>query len=144
MYIFCIFAAITSSDYDILNLTKLNNFFPEAKMKFNFTARHFKAAESLIEFAEGEAEKLNKYYDGLMKCNMILSSEKSTSNIKSAEVIVTANTHHVFTGKAKADDFRLSIERAFGKVRIQLKKFKEKLKSNHPRKIRAPRVNEIL
>ena len=113
-------------------------------MKFSFTARHFKAPENLIEFAENETEKLSKYYDGLMKCNMILSSEKATSIIKTAEVIVTANTHHVFTGKARTDDFKLSIEQAFAKVRVQLKRFKEKLKSNHkPKRIKDIQLREI-
>ena len=100
-------------------------------MQVNFTARHFKAPDSLREFAEAEAEKLSKYYDGLIKCNVILSSEKSTSTIKTAEIIVTANNHHVFMGKFKTNDYRISMERAFDKIKTQLKKFKERLKSNH-------------
>jgi ribosome hibernation promoting factor len=105
-------------------------------MQLNFTARHFKAPENLKEFAEEEVEKLERFYDGLIKCEVILSTEKPTGTIRTAEIIVTANSHHVFMGKMKSNDYRLSMERAFDKVKTQLKKFKEKLKSNHvPKKI---------
>lgn len=100
-------------------------------MIVNFTSRHFKATESLRKFAETEAGKLNKYYDGLIKCDVILSPVRPMSSIKTAEVIVTANSHHIFTSKVKTENYRLSIERAFVKMKGQLKKFKEKLKSNH-------------
>jgi putative sigma-54 modulation protein len=114
-------------------------------MQFNFTARHFKAPENLREFAQAEAEKLNKFYDGLIKCNVILSTEKPTSTIKTAEIIVTANSHHVFMGKVKTDDYRLSMERGFDKVKTQLKKFKEKLKSNHnPKNTKVVEISERL
>jgi len=104
-------------------------------MQLNFTARHFKAPETLKKIAEVEAEKLNKFYDGLLKCEVILASEKTSSNIKTAEIIVTANTHHKFTAKERTDDFKLAMEQAFAKVKVQLKRFKDKLKSNHGAKI---------
>ncbi|MGH2574110.1 MAG: ribosome hibernation-promoting factor, HPF/YfiA family [Ignavibacteria bacterium] len=100
-------------------------------MKLIFTARHFKAHNSLKEFAESETEKLKRFYDGILKCDVILSYEKASNSVKTSEVIVTANTHHVFTSKESSDDFRISMEAAFDKVIVQIKKFKEKLKSNH-------------
>lgn len=100
-------------------------------MKFIFTSRHFKAHDSLKEFAEKEIEKLNRFYDGIMKCEVILSYEKPSNSIKIAEIIVDTNTHSILTAKASTGDFMASMEMAFDKIRSQIKKLKEKLKSSH-------------
>ena len=100
-------------------------------MKFVFTSRHFKAHDSLKEFAEKEIEKLNKFYDGIMKCEVILSYEKPTNSIKIAEIIVDTNTHTTLTAKAASGDFLASMEMAFDKAEAQIKKLKDKVKSNH-------------
>jgi putative sigma-54 modulation protein len=100
-------------------------------MKFVFTSRHFKAHDSLKEFAKNESEKLNKFFDGIMKCEVILSYEKPTNSIKIADVIIDTNTHSIITAKAESDDFKLSMERSFAKAEIQIKKLKSKIKTNH-------------
>lgn len=100
-------------------------------MKFVFTSRHFKAHDSLKEFAEKESEKLNKFFDGIMKCEVILSFEKATNSIKIAEVIIDTSTHNIITAKADSDDFKISIERSFEKAEKQIKKLKSKIKTNH-------------
>ncbi len=103
-------------------------------MKFTFTSRHFKAHETIKDFAKSEIEKINKFYDGIIKCEVILSFEKATNSVKTAEVILTTNTHHTITAKEKTDDFIASIEGAFDKTAKQIKRYKEKLKSNHSSK----------
>ena len=65
-------------------------------MNFTLTARHFKAHDTLKEFAESEIEKITKFYDGIIKSEVILSFEKPTNSIKNAEVIVKINNHHIF------------------------------------------------
>jgi putative sigma-54 modulation protein len=100
-------------------------------MNFTFTSRHFKAHETLKEFATSEIEKISRFYDGIMKCEVILSFEKATNSVKTAEVIVSINNHHTITAKEKTDDFLASIEGAVDKVVSQIKKYKDKLKSNH-------------
>ena len=100
-------------------------------MNFTLTARHFKAHETLKEFAEGEIEKITKYYDGIIKSEVILSYDKPANSIKYAEVIVKLNNHHVFTAKEESEDFVISIERAVDKVAVQVKKYKDKLKPVH-------------
>jgi ribosomal subunit interface protein len=97
-------------------------------MTLIFTARHFKAHDTLKEFAEAELFKITKYYDGIIRSEVILSYDKPTNSIKTAEVIVHANNHHTFTAKESSDDFKISIESAIDKIAIQIKKFKEKLK----------------
>ena len=100
-------------------------------MKFTFTSRHFKAHDTLKEFALGEIEKINRFYDGILKCDVILSFEKSTNSVKTAEVIVKISNHHTITAKEKTDDFNTSIEGAVGKAINQIKKYKDKIRSNH-------------
>ena len=99
-------------------------------MTLIFTARHFKAHDTLKEFAEAELSKISKYYDGIIRSEVILSYDKPTNSIKTAEVIVHANNHHTFTAKDSSDDFKISIESAIDKITIQIKKYKEKLKKS--------------
>ena len=113
-------------------------------MKFTFTSRHFKAHDTLKEFALSEIEKINRFYDGVMKCEVILSFEKSTNSVKTAEVIVKINNHHTITAKDKTDDFNASIEGAVGKAINQIKKYKDKLRTNHNPKKTGINGAEIL
>jgi ribosome hibernation promoting factor len=97
-------------------------------MALIFTARHFKAHYSLKEFAEAELDKLTKFYDGIIKSEVILSYDKPTNSVKTAEVIVHANNHHTFTAKNSSDDFKVSIEGAIDKISTQIRKYKDKVK----------------
>lgn len=96
-------------------------------MTFILTARHFKAHDSLKEFAESESEKLNKIYDGIIKTEVILSYDKPTNSIKNAEVIIHGKSQHTFKAVESSDDFHKAIEGAFSKVETQLRKFKDKI-----------------
>jgi len=97
-------------------------------MTLIFIARHFKAHDTLKEFAEAELLKITKYYDGIIRSEVILSYDKPTNSVKTAEVIVHANNHHTFTAKESSDDFKVSIESAIDKITIQVRKYKDKLK----------------
>ncbi|MCI0449996.1 MAG: ribosome-associated translation inhibitor RaiA [Chlorobi bacterium] len=96
-------------------------------MTFILTARHFKAQDTLKEFAEAEIQKITRYFDGIIKTEIILSFDNSSGSSKTAEVIVHAKNHQTFTSKESTDDFKLSIESAVDKVVTQIKKYKEKL-----------------
>src|SRR3990172_9706513 len=100
------------------------------QMTLILTARHFKAHDTLKEFAESELTKISKYYDGIIKSEVILSFDKPTNSIKIAEIIVHANNHHTFMAKEASEDFKISIESAIEKIAIQIKKYKDKLKDN--------------
>ena len=96
-------------------------------MSFIFTARHFKAHDSLKEYAEEESKKFAKIYDGIIKTEVILSYDKPENSIKHAEVIVHAKNHQTFTSKESTDDFMKSILGSMEKVETQIRKFKDKL-----------------
>ncbi len=96
-------------------------------MSFIFTARHFKAHDSLKEFAEEESKKFLRIYNGIIKTEVILSYDKPENSIKHAEVIVHAKNNHTFTAKESSYDFQKSLESSMEKVETQIRKFKDKL-----------------
>ena len=96
-------------------------------MSFIFTARHFKAHDSLKEYAEEESKKFAKIYDGIIKTEVILSFDKPENSIKHAEIIVHVKNNHTFTAKESSDDFMKSIIGSMEKVETQIRKFKDKL-----------------
>ena len=113
-------------------------------MIFLFTARHFKAHDSIKEFAKSHVEGLTKYYDGITKAEVILSYEKPVGSIKTAEIIVHAKGNHIFTAKESSDDFKKSFEAAMNKIETQIKKFKDKLTDhNGAKKLKHLEVTEL-
>ena len=55
-------------------------------MQTLFTARRFKARPEIKEHATDAVAKLDRYYDGIVKANIILSFEGAAKNIKIAEI----------------------------------------------------------
>ena len=98
-------------------------------MRTRFTARHYKAPASLKNFAEQEVQRLKKYYDGIIDCEIILDYEKQT---QVAEIILSVYGQRL-TAVEKSEDIRKSIVLAVDKLERQLKKYKNKWnkKGNH-------------
>ena len=58
-------------------------------MNIKVTSRHFKAHDSLTEYAQESVERLLHFYDGIIKGDVILSYEKAKNSIKVAEIILS-------------------------------------------------------
>lgn len=110
-------------------------------MRTILTARHFKARNDIKEFALAEGERVGKFYDGLIKLEIILSFEKSSKSIKIAEVLATANAHHKFTATHSSEDFKISIESAIDKIIKQIVKFKGKRRTQKTPKRTSGSIN---
>jgi putative sigma-54 modulation protein len=110
-----------------------------ACMKTTVTARHFKAHETLVEYAETAVEKLEHYYDGILKCEVKLSFEKAQNSVKVAEIILSVYKLKI-TSLQTSDDFNKSIDGAVVKVLAQLKKYKEKLHEKDRKQVRRVRA----
>ena len=91
-------------------------------MRINFTARHYKPSERLKEYAQNEVKRLEKYYDGIIDCDIILDYQK---DIQIAEIIVSVYGSKL-TVKEKTDDIYKSIDFAVTKLERKLKKYKQK------------------
>ncbi len=95
-------------------------------MRITFTARHFKAPDSLKEFAETKVHKLKKYYDGIIDCDITLVHEKL---IHVADISVKVYGQHL-RAVEKSDDIFKSIDNAVEKLERQVKKYKQKLRAH--------------
>jgi putative sigma-54 modulation protein len=104
-------------------------------MNTTVTSRHFKAHETLVEYAENAVSKLERYYDGIHKCEVKLSFEKARNSVKVAEIILTVYKTKI-TSMQTSDDFNKSIDGATEKVLAQLKKYKEKLHAKDRTQVR--------
>lgn len=94
-------------------------------MDIHFTARRFKAHKEVRDYAWESLQRLDKFYDGIIRSDVILSYERKTNSIKTAEV----NVHiqgNTLSAKEKSEDFILSLDRALEKLVKQLDRVKTK------------------
>ena len=110
-------------------------------MNVQVTARHFKAHESLTEYAEDALQQLTHFYDGIVRGEVIFSFEKKHNSVKIAEVSL-AVYGTTLTSIGKSEDFEKSVDLAIEKLRTQLKKYKEKLHAKDRRGVRKVREKE--
>lgn len=96
-------------------------------MIVNVTSRHFKAHQSVVDHAEQAVTALTRYFDGIIKCDVVLSYEKTRRSMKNAEVIVSVARQRIAAAD-QSEDFMKSIDRAVDKVLVQLKKHKERMR----------------
>jgi ribosome hibernation promoting factor len=105
-------------------------------MQIKFTARRFRARPEIKEHAIDQVKKLDRYFDGILSADVILSFEGAEKNIKIAEVNLYVHGS-LLTAKQKSTDFRKSIDTATEKLSGQLEKYKSKLRAKDKNNVRA-------
>lgn len=88
-------------------------------MRFQITARHFKASESLQSGLQDEIDRLEKYYERMNNCHVILDAEKKSR--MTAEITVTLSGA-TLVAKAQSDVMSKAIDGALTKIEKQLKR----------------------
>ncbi len=106
-------------------------------MRITITARHFKAPDTLKSFVREEVSRLEKYYDGAMSSEVILSWEHFNQIAEITLKVARQNLAAV----EKSEQIRKSVSRAVEKLERQLKKLKDKRKTRY--KSRAKRSETI-
>lgn len=104
-------------------------------MNVKFTARHFRPRAGLKEHAVEEVKKLGRFYDGIVSATIVLSYERATNSVKTAEI----NLHvygSVLTATEKSDDYGKSVDAAAAKLATQLAKYKTKLRAKDKTRVR--------
>ncbi|NOZ61939.1 MAG: ribosome-associated translation inhibitor RaiA [Calditrichaeota bacterium] len=91
-------------------------------MRVTFTARHYKSSPRLKEYAESEVQRLEKFFDGIISCEIVLDYQK---DIQIAEINVIVHGQQL-TVMEKSEEIRKSIDLAVDKMERQLKRYKEK------------------
>jgi len=105
-------------------------------MQIKFTARRFRAHPDIKNHAIDAVKKLDKYYDGIVSADIILSYERGINSVKTAEV----NLHVygvVLSAKEKSNDYIKSLDAVVEKLSMQLSKYKSKLRAKDKNKVRA-------
>ena len=101
-------------------------------MRVNFTARHYKPSERLKNYATDEVQKLDKFYEGIITCDVILDYQKL---LQIAEIIIQVHGNRL-TAVEKTEDIYKSIDLAVAKLERQLKKYKGKTNHFHNERIK--------
>jgi ribosomal subunit interface protein len=98
-------------------------------MDIHFTARRFKAHRELRNYALDTLRRLDKFYDGILRSDVILSYERKPNSLKRAEI----NLHIIggtLSAKETTDDFAVSIDQAIEKLMRQLGRVKSRTKKD--------------
>ncbi len=99
-------------------------------MQINITARHFRAPRSLREHTIERISRLERYFGGILWCEVILSEGKNPGHIKTVEIVA-----HVYrstlTAVAQAEEFKGALSTALEKLEGRLKKYKAKLREKY-------------
>ena len=104
-------------------------------MNVKFTARRFRAHPDIKEHALETVKKLDRFYDGIVSAEIILSYERVTKSVKMAEINVHVH-RAVLTARGKSEDFIKSIDATGEKLEMQLAKYKTKKHSKDKGKVR--------
>jgi putative sigma-54 modulation protein len=94
-------------------------------MNTSFTARHFNASERLQEHALNAVKKLERFYDGIQDCDIVLSPHESHDNPQGAELTVKV-TGTTLVATETAATYEQAIGHAVENMTRQLLKYKEK------------------
>ncbi len=93
-------------------------------MKIEITARNFRMSKKLEMYTETEVNRLEKLYDGILDCSVVLEKVKN-DNI--AEIIMRVYKRNLVTSDVSDDMFK-AVDGAAEKLRRRLKKYKHKLR----------------
>jgi putative sigma-54 modulation protein len=95
-------------------------------MDIQITSRHEKASQSLQDMINAEFSKLEKYYDRVTSCHVIIDSERGKQIM---EVIMNMAGHTV-TATAKDVKLGKAMDAVIMKIERQMKKINEKIKDH--------------
>lgn len=110
-------------------------------MDIHITTRKFKIHPSIKEHAIEEVKKLNKYFDGILRCNVTLSYENVTNSTKIVDISLHMYRHDI-VATHKSDDFYKSIDQAILKLEKQLAKYKSKVREKDKSAVRKIKGKE--
>mgnify|MGYP001142531072 CR=1 FL=1 len=98
-------------------------------MEININSVHFTPDQKLVDFTNKKVGKLDTFFDGIIKAEVILKVLKpESSKNKIAEIKLSIPGNGYLFAKKQADTFEEAIDLSIGAVKKQLGRYKEKLK----------------
>jgi len=99
-------------------------------MEVKINSVHFSADEKLVDFVNKKVKKLDTFFDGIIKAEVILKVAKpEAAKNKLAELKLSIPATDYLFAKKQADTFEEAIDLAIDAIRKQMDKHKEKLKT---------------
>jgi len=99
-------------------------------MDVNIKTTNFEADKKLLEFVNTKINKLDKYFDGIIRSEIILNfnkSKKKFTDNKEAKVILEVSGNDLFAEK-EAVTFEEAVDNVIDALEKQIKKYKGKLR----------------
>jgi putative sigma-54 modulation protein len=103
-------------------------------MKLQVHSIHFDADQKLVHFIQKKVNKLETFYDRLVDGEVFLRLNNEGADNKTVEIKVNVPGTQLFAIE-KARSFEAAADLATDALRMQLKKFKAKLRAKKPKKI---------
>ena len=100
-------------------------------MTINIQSVHFDADKKLLDFVTEKSEKLNLFYGGLISCEVTLRLDKSSTSENKISEIKLLGRGHEFFAKKQCATFEEATDQVCEALKIQVKKYKDKLLENH-------------
>lgn len=96
-------------------------------MLINFTGKNVQVTEDMRQMAENQLNKLDKYFNEEVRCNVTFSEFKENSVVE-----ITINLPGSFIRSEVSDpDLRTALDRATDRLARQIRKHKTKLKKKY-------------
>ncbi len=99
-------------------------------MTINIQSVGFSADQKLNELIEDKCNKLEKYFNRITEAKVYLKLE-SSGKVKDKSIELTLSVpNKVLVSKAEDKQFEVALDEVTSSMQRQLKKYKERLKSN--------------
>ena len=100
-------------------------------MKIEIQSIHFDADSKLLDFIRKKVQKVTTFFEGIPKADIYLRINRDAEkNSKIVEIKLTVVGIPVFV-KENSNTFESAIDQAVEKLKVQVKKHKEKLQSKN-------------
>ncbi|WP_245846073.1 ribosome hibernation-promoting factor, HPF/YfiA family [Longibacter salinarum] len=97
-------------------------------MNTQITVRHVDVTDHVKEYAEKRAEKLERFYDGIVSTHIILGEDNSPAQDKQVEINIDVYQKRL-TAENSASTYEQAINSCVDQLRRQLEKYKSQLRS---------------
>lgn len=106
-------------------------------MKLQVHSIHFNADQKLVAYVQRKVNKLDTFYDRLVDGEIFLRLNNEGIDNKTVEIKLNLPGAQLFAIE-KARSFEAAADVATDALRMQLQKFKTKIRSKKPRKLSQP------
>ena len=99
-------------------------------LQTQITARHVELNDHVRQYAESRAQKLERFYDGIVSAHVILGEKNSPASPKQAEINIDVYKKRL-SAEDVADTYEEAINLCVDHLRRQLEKYKAQLRDKN-------------